>query len=169
MGTADGRLPARAAQHRGPPGGLADGLTIDRAVDILWFCFGTSAWRTLVKEYGWTWDEAERWLAVKAAILIKRACGPPRSRSNRRRPWTGCPASGTAQASGDPPTTPYVAHYSAYSAERRGGDHILHGAKKSPSYRPNHSGTAHSRGGRGGSDVEEQITRSVASAVRSSA
>jgi AcrR family transcriptional regulator len=59
------------AVHLRQIGGLADGLTIDRAVDILWFCFGTVAWRTLVKDCGWTWDEAERWLAAKAATLLE--------------------------------------------------------------------------------------------------
>ncbi|MCT9931868.1 TetR/AcrR family transcriptional regulator [Planotetraspora sp. A-T 1434] len=60
----------QAAVHLGKIGGLAEGLDADRAGDILWFCLGFGAWRTLVKDCGWTWDEAQRWLAVQAFTLL---------------------------------------------------------------------------------------------------
>ncbi|RAS60594.1 hypothetical protein C8D87_11112 [Lentzea atacamensis] len=37
---------------------------------MLWFCFGFGAWRTLVKECGWSWDDAERWLARQAVTIF---------------------------------------------------------------------------------------------------
>ena len=45
-------------------------LDVERAADVLWFCFGFGAWRTLVKECGWSWDEAERWLADQAVAML---------------------------------------------------------------------------------------------------
>ncbi|MDX3656629.1 helix-turn-helix domain containing protein [Streptomyces sp. ID05-26A] len=41
-------------------------MDVERATDVLWFCFGFGAWRTLVKECGWSWDDAEKWLAQQA-------------------------------------------------------------------------------------------------------
>jgi AcrR family transcriptional regulator len=43
---------------------------VEKATDALWFCFGFSAWRTLVKECGWSWDDAERWLAQQAIMIF---------------------------------------------------------------------------------------------------
>jgi AcrR family transcriptional regulator len=43
---------------------------VDQATDVLWFCFGFGAWRTLVKECGWSWDDAERWLARQAITIF---------------------------------------------------------------------------------------------------
>lgn len=43
---------------------------VEKAVDELWFCFGFGAWRTLVKECGWSWDDAERWLARQAITIF---------------------------------------------------------------------------------------------------
>ncbi|GAA3669291.1 hypothetical protein GCM10022267_64970 [Lentzea roselyniae] len=37
---------------------------------MLWFCFGFGTWRTLVKECGWSWDDAERWLARQAVTIF---------------------------------------------------------------------------------------------------
>jgi AcrR family transcriptional regulator len=37
------------------------------AADTLWFYFGIPAWRTLVKDLGWSWDAAEAWLCRHAA------------------------------------------------------------------------------------------------------
>jgi AcrR family transcriptional regulator len=42
----------------------------DRTADALWFCFGFQAWRALVKDCGWTWDEAENWLARQAVAIL---------------------------------------------------------------------------------------------------
>src|SRR5262249_26459010 len=58
----------RAAEHLHAQGLVAD---VARASDVLWFCFGFNAWRTLVKECGWSWDEAETWLAEKAELLLR--------------------------------------------------------------------------------------------------
>ncbi|MGW6446572.1 TetR/AcrR family transcriptional regulator [Lentzea sp. NPDC055074] len=41
-------------------------IDVERATDVLWFCFGFGAWRTLVRECGWSWDDAEKWLAQQA-------------------------------------------------------------------------------------------------------
>jgi AcrR family transcriptional regulator len=49
---------------------LKEGLTVERATDILWFYFGHRSWHLLF-ERRWSWDDAERWLAdqVSAALL----------------------------------------------------------------------------------------------------
>ena len=58
------------AQHLHDHELLAPGLGVDAAADRLWFCFGLGAWRTLVKDCGWAWDEAERWLAAQAVRML---------------------------------------------------------------------------------------------------
>ena len=45
-------------------------VDVEKATDVLWFCFGFGAWRTLVKECGWSWDDAERWLAQQAITIL---------------------------------------------------------------------------------------------------
>ncbi len=45
-------------------------LDVPKATDVLWFCFGFNAWRTLVKECGWSWDDAEQWLARQAVTIF---------------------------------------------------------------------------------------------------
>ncbi|GAB2834153.1 TetR/AcrR family transcriptional regulator [Lentzea nigeriaca] len=47
-------------------------MDVEKATDVLWFCFGFGAWRTLVKECGWSWDEAEEWLARQAVTIFAR-------------------------------------------------------------------------------------------------
>ncbi|MFD4641042.1 TetR/AcrR family transcriptional regulator [Lentzea sp. NPDC058436] len=47
-------------------------IDVERATDVLWFCFGFGAWRTLVKECGWSWDDAERWLAEQATRMLAK-------------------------------------------------------------------------------------------------
>src|SRR4029077_6506187 len=34
-----------------------------RAGDVFWYLFGWASWRTLIIDLGWSWDEAEKWLA----------------------------------------------------------------------------------------------------------
>jgi AcrR family transcriptional regulator len=34
-----------------------------RAADVFWYLFGWTSWRTLIIDLGWSWDEAEQWLA----------------------------------------------------------------------------------------------------------
>lgn len=45
-----------------------------RASDVFWYLFGFASWRTLITDLGWTWDEAERWLAQRCidALLPRR-------------------------------------------------------------------------------------------------
>jgi hypothetical protein len=53
---------------------LKEGLTIDRATDILWFYLGHQSWRVYVTDCGWSWNETEEWLAgqVSTAVLSDR-------------------------------------------------------------------------------------------------
>jgi AcrR family transcriptional regulator len=46
--------------------GLAPGLDRARALDLLWFYLGQSAWFTLVGDRGWSFDQAQAWLANSA-------------------------------------------------------------------------------------------------------
>ena len=52
-------------------GALRPGLDANRAGEILWFYFGTSAWST-ARELGWDWDEATDWLFAQAATALLR-------------------------------------------------------------------------------------------------
>jgi AcrR family transcriptional regulator len=60
----------RIAEHLHGHGLLAPGLDVGAAADRLWFCFGLTAWRTLVKDCGWPYDEAERWLCEQAVGML---------------------------------------------------------------------------------------------------
>ncbi|ETK37041.1 TetR/AcrR family transcriptional regulator [Microbispora sp. ATCC PTA-5024] len=51
---------------------LRPGLGPDRAVDLLWFYLGQRAWFVLVGERGWTFDQAEEWLAASARQALLR-------------------------------------------------------------------------------------------------
>jgi AcrR family transcriptional regulator len=46
---------------------------VDHLADVLWFCFGTAAWRTLVRDCGWSWDDTEAWLARQAVAMLTGA------------------------------------------------------------------------------------------------
>lgn len=52
----------------------------ERAADVLWFCFGFGAWRALVGESGWSFDDAEAWLCAQAIRMLggteRTASGP---------------------------------------------------------------------------------------------
>ena len=54
---------------------LRSGMSVEQAVDILVFFFGADAWRRLVIDSGWSWDEAEQWLIERArcALLVDQA------------------------------------------------------------------------------------------------
>lgn len=60
------------AEHLSQAGALREGIGVDRCADLLWMCFGLGAWRTLVQECGWTWDDAEQQLDAMAAGLLLR-------------------------------------------------------------------------------------------------
>jgi hypothetical protein len=36
-----------------------------RAADVFWYLFGWISWRTLIIDLGWSWDDAEQWLAQR--------------------------------------------------------------------------------------------------------
>jgi AcrR family transcriptional regulator len=46
------------------------GIDRGRATDILYFYFGHQAWRVCVAERGWSWDDAEQWLADQAGTAL---------------------------------------------------------------------------------------------------
>lgn len=54
-------------------GALRPGLDRGRAVDVLWFHVGQGAWFTLVGDRGWTFDDAEQWLAASAKQALLRS------------------------------------------------------------------------------------------------
>lgn len=58
------------ARHVDGLGALGPGVDVARAGDVLWFCFGFGAWRTLVKECGWSFDDAESWLCAQAIRML---------------------------------------------------------------------------------------------------
>ena len=47
-------------------GALRDGIDTAHAVDVLWFYFGYSSYFTLHDDNGWSYQQAERWLAGQA-------------------------------------------------------------------------------------------------------
>ena len=55
------------AEHLRDKGFVSD---VEHTTDVLWFCFGLHAWRSLVKDCGWSWDEAEAWLARQATTIL---------------------------------------------------------------------------------------------------
>jgi AcrR family transcriptional regulator len=60
----------RAAEHIVAAGLSAPGLDVDAVSDRLWFGFGMAAWRTLVVDCGWGYDDAERWLCRQAYLSL---------------------------------------------------------------------------------------------------
>lgn len=57
----------QVAEHLRDKGFVDD---IQRTADALWFCFGFNAWRSLVRDCGWSWDEAETWLARQSVRVL---------------------------------------------------------------------------------------------------
>jgi hypothetical protein len=41
-----------------------------RAGDVFWYLFGWMSWRTLIIDLGWSWDEAEQWLAQRGVEAL---------------------------------------------------------------------------------------------------
>ncbi|NMH78145.1 TetR/AcrR family transcriptional regulator [Pseudonocardia xinjiangensis] len=64
-----------AAQRLADLGALRDGLTVEEALDILWFYFGYAGFFTLVDDNGWSYPKAEEWLrdAARRALLAEAA------------------------------------------------------------------------------------------------
>ena len=48
-------------------GALRPGLDRDAALDRLWFYFGQSALPALVRDRGWSLEQAQQWLTARAA------------------------------------------------------------------------------------------------------
>lgn len=74
------------AQHLAQRGDLVDGLSTERAVDILWFYFGTTSYDALVQGAGWPADEAERWLGEQSAAALLAAPTDPLDTERRLVP-----------------------------------------------------------------------------------
>ncbi|GIH15612.1 TetR/AcrR family transcriptional regulator [Rugosimonospora africana] len=58
--------------------GLAPGLDHAQALDLMWFYLGRPAWFTLIGDRGWSFDQAQAWLAGSArrALLADPDSGP---------------------------------------------------------------------------------------------
>jgi AcrR family transcriptional regulator len=58
--------------------GAVQSPDLSRATDIFWYLFGWTSWRTLITDLGWSWDEAEQWLAQQGidALLMPARPGP---------------------------------------------------------------------------------------------
>jgi hypothetical protein len=71
------RVPARRHRRlvdrliRGPELGRGGvGQRGEPPGDIFWYLFGWTSWRTLTIDLGWSWDEAEKWLAQRGAEAL---------------------------------------------------------------------------------------------------
>jgi AcrR family transcriptional regulator len=58
--------------------GAVQSPDMSRAADIFWYLFGWTSWRTLITDLGWSWDDAEQWLAQRGidALLRQRTRRP---------------------------------------------------------------------------------------------
>ena len=73
---------ATVARHVADRFGLAPGLTVDDAADILWALTAPETMIRLVHQRGWSWDRYEAWLADAMAdgVLGRRRRPPARPR-----------------------------------------------------------------------------------------
>jgi len=58
--------------------GMVEPTDLNRAGDVFWYLFGWMSWRTLITDLGWSWDEAEQWLAQRGIDALLQ--------QERRRP-----------------------------------------------------------------------------------
>jgi len=56
--------------------GAVEPPDLDRAADVFWYLFGWTSWRTLITDLGWSWDEAEQWLAQQGIDALLRPARP---------------------------------------------------------------------------------------------
>jgi AcrR family transcriptional regulator len=49
---------------------------LDRAADVFWYLFGWTSWRTLITDLGWSWDDAEQWLAERGVEALLEPARP---------------------------------------------------------------------------------------------
>jgi hypothetical protein len=73
---------AAVARHVADRFGLAPGLTVDEAADILWALTAPETMIRLVHERGWTWERYEAWLAD---AMTGGVLGHPRGSAAARR------------------------------------------------------------------------------------
>jgi AcrR family transcriptional regulator len=56
--------------------GAVQSPDLNRAADIFWYLFGWTSWRTLITDLGWSWDDAEQWLAQRGIDALLRQRTP---------------------------------------------------------------------------------------------
>ena len=56
--------------------GAVEPPDLDRAADVFWYLFGWTSWRTLITDLGWSWDEAEQWLAQQGIDALLKPARP---------------------------------------------------------------------------------------------
>jgi phage baseplate assembly protein W len=56
----------RISQRIADVGSLREGVDVQKATDMLWLYFGYAGLFVMHDDNGWTWDEAEDWLADQA-------------------------------------------------------------------------------------------------------
>ena len=60
----------RIARRIADVGTLREGVDVTRATDMLWLYFGYAGLFVMHDDNGWTWDEAEEWLASQAVHAL---------------------------------------------------------------------------------------------------
>jgi AcrR family transcriptional regulator len=60
----------RIARRIADVGTLREGVDVTRATDMLWLYFGYAGLFVMHDDNGWTWDEAEEWLASEAVHAL---------------------------------------------------------------------------------------------------
>jgi hypothetical protein len=43
---------------------------------VFWYLFGWMSWRILILDLGWSWDEAEQWLAQRGVEALLKPISP---------------------------------------------------------------------------------------------
>jgi len=62
--------------------GAVEPPDLSRAAEVFWYLFGWTSWRTLITDLGWSWDDAEQWLAQRGIdALLKPARPSPQALS----------------------------------------------------------------------------------------
>lgn len=56
--------------------GAVQSPELNQAADIFWYLFGWTSWRTLITDLGWSWDDAEQWLAQRGIDALLRQRTP---------------------------------------------------------------------------------------------
>ncbi|MFF0343161.1 TetR/AcrR family transcriptional regulator [Kribbella sp. NPDC004875] len=59
-----------AADHLVALALVRDDVSASKVGDVLWLSFGFAAWRTLVRDCGWSWEAAEEWLRDQAVVAL---------------------------------------------------------------------------------------------------